>query len=83
MSRYLLRAVAVAGGAVALLAGLLTAPSAQADIRTFPDVAAHITEVRVSHGPRAIAITAHDDGISIDSYHHFWIDTNSTNPGPE
>jgi hypothetical protein len=81
MSRYLLRAAAA--GVVALLAGLLTAPSAQADIRIFPDVASHITGVRVSHGPRAVAITAYDDDISIDSYYHFWIDTNSTNPGPE
>ena len=41
MPRHPLRAAAV--GAVALLAGLLTAPSAQADIRIFLDVGGHIT----------------------------------------
>jgi hypothetical protein len=81
MSRPLLRAAAA--GVVALLAGLLTAPSASADIRTFPDVGGHITAVRVSHGPATVGITAYDDDISIDSYYKFWIDTNSTNPGPE
>ena len=81
MSRRLLRAAAA--GAVALLAGLLTAPSASADIRTFPDVGAHITSVRVSHGPRTVGITAYDADFHHDTYYKFWIDTHSTNPGPE
>ena len=81
MPRHLLRAAAA--GVVALLAGLLTAPSAQADIREFSDVGGHITYVRVTHGPATVGIFAHDDGINIHAHHHFWIDTNSTNPGPE
>jgi hypothetical protein len=81
MSRHLLRAAAA--GAVALLAALLTTPSASADIRTFPDVGAHITGVRVSHGPRTVGITAYDTAVAADSYYKFWIDTHSTNPGPE
>jgi hypothetical protein len=81
MSRHLLRAAAA--GAVALITGLLTGPSALADIRTFPDVGAHITGVRVSHGPRSVAVTAYDTALTTDSYYKFWIDTHSTNPGPE
>jgi hypothetical protein len=81
MSRKLLRAAAA--GVVALLAGLLTAPAAQADIRIFPDVAGHITGVRVSHGPRAVAITAYDAEMTLGTYYYFWIDTDSSNPGPE
>jgi hypothetical protein len=81
MSRYLLR-TAVAG-VVALLAGLLTAPSAQADVRIFPDVGEHITSVRVSHGPTILGITARDAQMTLGTYYHFWVDTNSTNPGPE
>ena len=77
MSRHLLRAAA---GVVALLAGLLTAPSAQADIRIFPDVSGHITGVRVSNGPRAIAITAYDAQMTLGTFYRFWIDTDSTNP---
>ena len=81
MSRHLLRAAAA--GAVALFAGLLTAPSAQADVGEFFDVGHHITYVRVTHGPGSVGIFAHDDGISTRAFYHFWIDTNSTNPGPE
>jgi hypothetical protein len=81
MSRHLLRAAAT--GAVALLAGLLTTPAAQADIQTFPDVGGHITAVRVSHGPATVGITAYDAEMTLGTYYHFWIDTNSTNPGPE
>ena len=81
MSRHPLRAAAAS--VVALLASLVTAQSAQADIQTFLDVGGHITEVRVSHGPATVGITAHDDGIDIRAYHYFWLDTNSTNPGPE
>ena len=81
ISRHLLRAAAA--GLVALLAGLLTAPSAWADNGEFFDVGGHITYVRVTHGPATVGIYAQDNGIDIDTYHHFWIDTNSTNPGPE
>ena len=81
MPRHLLRAAAA--GAVALLAGLLTAPSAQADIRIFPDVDGHITGVRVSHGPRAVAITAYDDEMTLGTYYRFWLDTDPDDPGPE
>jgi hypothetical protein len=76
MSRHLLRAAAVS--VVALLAGLLTTPSASADIQTFPDVGAHITSVRVSHGPRTVGITAYDADFHNDTYYKFWIDTNSS-----
>ena len=81
MPRHFLRTAAT--GLVALLAGLLTAPSASADNREFSDVGGHITYVRVTHGPATVGIFAHDDGINRRAYHHFWIDTNSTNPGPE
>jgi hypothetical protein len=81
MSRHLLRAAAA--GVVALFAGLLAAPSAQADIQTFPDVGEHITSVRVSHGPMTLGISANDRDMTLGTYYHFWIDTNSTNPGPE
>src|SRR3712207_1765588 len=81
MSRQLLRAAA--SGLVALIAGLLTAPSASADIQNFSDVGAHITGVRVSHGPRTVGITAYDEALNSRAYHHFWIDTDSANPGPE
>jgi hypothetical protein len=81
MSRRLLRTAAA--GVVALLAGLLTAPSAQADIQTFPDVGGHITSVRVSHGPRTVGITAYDAEMAIGTYYPSWLDTNPSDPGPE
>ena len=81
MSRHLLRTAAA--GAAALLAGLVTAPAAHADNGEFFDVGGHITYVRVTHGPATVGVFAHDDGISRRAHHHFWIDTNSTNPGPE
>jgi hypothetical protein len=81
MSRSLLRTVAA--GVLALFAGLLTAPAAQADIRIFSDVGGHITGVRVSHGPSTLGITAYDAEMTLGTYYHFWVDTNSTNPGPE
>jgi hypothetical protein len=81
MSRHLLRAAAA--GVVALLAGLWTAPSASADIRIFPDVGAHITGVRVSHGPRSVAVTAYDAEFTFTTHYHFWLDTNPADPGPE
>jgi hypothetical protein len=81
MSRRLLRVAATV--VVAVLTGFVTAQSARADIRTFPDVGAHITSVRVSHGPATLGITAWDDDMDLGTYYHFWVDTNSTNPGPE
>jgi hypothetical protein len=81
MSRHLLRAAAA--GAVALLAGLVTAPAAQADDGEFLDRPEHITYIRVAHGPATVGIFANDNGISRRAHHHFWIDTNSSNPGPE
>ena len=81
MSRHLLRA-AVAG-VIALFAGLVTTSPAQADIRTFPDVGEHIYSVRVSHGQSLLGVTARDNQMELGTYYHFWIDTNSANPGPE
>ena len=81
MSRYLLRTATA--GVLALVAGLVTAPAAQADIQTFPDVGGHITSVRVSHGPRTVGITAYDAEMTLGTYYHFWVDTDTTNPGPE
>jgi hypothetical protein len=81
MSRHLLRTAAT--GVVALFAGLVTAPSAKADIQTFPDAGQHITSVDVSHGPRTVGITAHGADLTSHSYHYFWIDTDFSNPGPE
>ena len=81
MPRSLSRAIAVA--ATALFAGIFAAPSAHADIVTFPDVGAHITAVRVSHGPRTVGVTASDDDMTFGTYYYFWLDTVSSNPGPE
>ena len=81
MLRLLRRSAFVA--VTALLASLALAPSAQADIRIFPDVGGHITGVRVSHGPRSIAVTAYDAEFTFTTYYHFWLDTNPDNPGPE
>jgi hypothetical protein len=79
MPRHLLRAAAT--GIVALLAGLLTAPSAQADIREFTDVGGHITYVRVTHGPATVGIFAHDDGI--DSHASITSGSTPTPPTPD
>jgi hypothetical protein len=81
MSRSLLRAVAV--GAVALFGSLLVAQSAKADIQNFSDVGGHITGVRVSHGPTTLGITAYDAQMTLGTYYHFFVDTDSANPGPE
>lgn len=81
MSRHLLRAVTAA--AVALLAGLFTAPAAHADNAEFLDPGGHINYVRVTHGPATVGVHVNDGGISTRAHYHFWIDTNSTNPGPE
>lgn len=81
MPRSLWRAISVV--ATTLFAGVSAAPSASADIRTFPDVGAHITAVRVSHGPLAISVTAYDADMTFGTYYQFWLDTNSGDPGPE
>ena len=81
MPRNLSRAIAVA--ATTLFAGIFAAPAAQADIMTFPDVGAHITAVRVSHGPRTVGVTAYDEDMTFGTYYQFWLDTNSNDPGPE
>jgi hypothetical protein len=81
MSRQLLRAAAA--GVVALLAGSVTAPSAQADIQTFLDVAGHITAVRVSHGPSTVGVTAYDKQMTTRTRYRFWLDTDPNDPGPE
>jgi hypothetical protein len=81
MPRNICRAIAVA--ATTLLAGIVAAPAAQADIVTFPDVGAHITAVRVSHGPRTVGVTAYDADMTFGTYYYFWLDTDSTDPGPE
>jgi hypothetical protein len=81
MPRSFLRAAAT--GVAALVAGLLTAPLAQADIQTFSDVGGHITGVRVSHGPSTLGITAYDAQMTLGTYYHFWVDTDAANPGPE
>ena len=80
MSRHLLR---TAAAGVALFGSLVIAPSAEADTREFTDVGGHINYVRVTHGPATVGIHANDGGISTRAHYHFWIDTNSTNPGPE
>ena len=75
------RATAVAAAALIPVAVLV--PTAQADIVTFPDVGGHITSVRVSHGPSTIGVTANDAEMDFDTRYQFWLDTNSSDPGPE
>ena len=81
MPRILRRAAAVA--ATALLPAGVLVPAAHADIATFPDVGAHITSVRVSHGPATIGVTAFDAEMEFTTRYQFWLDTNSSDPGPE
>ena len=81
MSRILRRAIVVA--AAALLPATVLVPAAHADIATFPDVGAHITSVRVSHGPSTVGVTAYDADMDFDTFYEFWLDTNSSDPGPE
>ena len=81
MPRNLRRAIGVA--ASALLAGFVLAPSAQADIMTFPDVGGHITSVRVSHGPATVGVTANDAEMEFTTRYEFWLDTNPNDPGAE
>ena len=81
MFRILRRATAVAAGAV--FAGAALAPSAHADIVTFPDVGGHITSVRVSHGPKTVGVTANDAEMTFGTFYEFWLDTNPSDPGAE
>ena len=82
MSRHLLRAAALS--VMALFAGLLTTSPAQADIRTFPRCwRTHHQRPGQSWGVRSLGITARDNDMRLGTYYHFWIDTNSANPGPE
>ena len=81
MPRNLRRAIGVA--ASTLLAGFALAPSAQADIMTFPDVGGHITSVRVSHGPATVGVTANDAEMEFTTRYEFWLDTNPNDPGAE
>ena len=81
MSRNLTRAIAVA--ASTLIAGAVLAPSAHADIMTFPDVGGHITSVRVSHGPATVGVTANDAEMEFDTRYEFWLDVNPNDPGAE
>jgi hypothetical protein len=81
MPRNLGRAIAVA--ASSLFAGVVLAPSAQADIVIFPDVGGHITSVRVSHGPATIGVTARDAEMEFDTRYEFWLDVNPSDPGAE
>ena len=43
----------------------------------------HITDVRVTHGPATVGDHRARRRDPHARYYHFWIDTNSTNPGPE
>ena len=81
MPRFLLRAATT--GVVALLAGLLTAPAAQADIQIFSDAAGHIDAVRVRHGPSTVGVTAYDKQMTTRTRYRFWLDTDPNDPGPE
>ena len=69
--------------AAALLSAAVLVPAAQADIKTFPDSGGYITGVRVSHGPKAIAVTAYDKEMELTTFYRFWLDTDSSDPGPE
>ena len=82
MSRHLLRAAAAS--AMALFAGLLTTPPLRPTSGPFFDVgSSHLPSVRVSHGASLLGVTARDNDMRPGTYYHFWIDTNSANPGPE
>jgi hypothetical protein len=81
MFRTTRRALAVA--AAALLPAAVAVPAAHADIKVFPDVGSYITGVRVSHGPKAIAVTAYDTKMTFTSFYQFWLDTNPADPGAE
>ena len=81
MPRILRRAAAVA--AAALVPAALLVPAAHADIAEFPDPGAHITKLRVVHGPATVGVTAYDAEMEFTTRYRFWLDTNSSDPGPE
>ena len=81
MPRILRRAAAVA--AAALLPAAVLVPTAHADIAEFPDPGAHITRLRVVHGPATIGVTAFDADMEFTTHYRFWLDTNSSDPGAE
>lgn len=81
MFRTARRAIAVA--AATLLPAAVLVPTAQADIKIFPDVGGYITGVRVSHGPKAIAVTAYDQEMDFTTEYQFWLDTDPGDPGAE
>jgi hypothetical protein len=81
MPRILRRAAAVA--AAALIPAAVLVPAAHADIAYFSDPGAHITSLRVSHGPSTIGVTARDADMEFSTYYEFWLDTNPNDPGPE
>ena len=75
------RATAVA--ASAMLASAAFALPASADVKTFPDAGGHITAIKVSHAPVNIAVKATDAEMTIETFYTFWLDTDSSDPGPE
>ena len=81
MSCDLRRAAAVA--AATLVASAASVPSAHADVATFPDVGDHISSVQVKHGPHTIRVTAFDAEMAQNMFYRFWLDTDSSDPGPE
>ncbi len=81
MSTRLARAVAT--GALALLAAVVTMTPAHADVVAFRDKGGHLTTVKVSHSNHRVAVKAHVGKMEIGDYFTFWLDTESDNPGPE
>jgi hypothetical protein len=81
MPRILRRAAAVV--AAALVPAAILVPTAHADIAEFPDPGAHITKLRVVHGPATVGVTAFDADMEFTTYYRFWLDTNASDPGPE
>lgn len=75
------RATAVAASAI--LTSAAFALPASADVRTFPDAGGHITAIKVSHAPVNIAVKATDAEMTIGTVYTFWLDTDSSDPGPE
>jgi len=81
MPRILRRAAAVV--AAALVPAAILVPTAHADIAEFPDPGAHITKLRVVHGPATVGVTAFDADMEFTTYYRFWLDTDPNDPGPE
>ncbi len=81
MPRILRRAAAVA--AAALIPAAVLVPTAHADIAEFSDPGGHITKLRVVHGPATVGVTAFDADMEFTTHYQFWLDTDSSDPGPE